>query len=301
MANSFKRNRGLIKKARGNQVLLLVIIILVFALIAVLGLVLINQGKKDSVSGQEIIIPSQISSMTLYAPVRNISSGAVLQIEDFKEIYWPKASIPEDAVLDKLEIKGFAKRNLFADQPLTRSLISLNKAEVDYLKITPGMRAIAIEIDAKRGVEGWALPGSRVDVILTYLIDGKELSSKIVVENAKVLSTGGDVSTAKDRLTASKVSRVSPTVTLEVNPRDALKIETAIQLGSLSLHLRAPDDDVLTDTQSIGRYDIEGKSKKDILDKKEKTNNCIKGRMKIDGKDYIVDCNGELLPSGEYE
>ena len=237
------------------------------------------------------LAPPVAGTITLYTPARDIPTGTKISEVEFKEIFWPRNSVPDGAIREISELKDmYAKVDIPYGEPIKLSSLTRDRAAIRSIDITPGMRAVTIEVNAKRGVEGWALPGSRVDVILTYMEEGN-LTSKVVVENARVLSSGGDSSTAEERFpTGRKKVSASPTVTLEVLPEDALRIETSQQLGTLSLHLRAADDNKSSGTTSINRKDIQGK---DVSNKQQDT--CQKGKMKIGGKDYLVDCDGQLI------
>ena len=264
--------------------LLVVILVLLLALALVLQSRSASAGKTNEVATEVVV---DTTTVTLYSPIAEIVVGASLSGVELQEIMWPSDAIPDGAIQDLTELNGkYAKVNLPYGEPILRS--QLTTAPVDaVIKINPGMRAVTIDINAKRSVEGWAMPGSHVDVILTYLDQG-ELTSKLVVENARVLSTGGDASTAEQRLAAGRRKlQVSNTVTLELSPSNALKIETAQQMGTLSLHLRADEDH-----RSGGVDEFQGKELSNVQDESE---GCKKGKMTIAGIDYWLDCSGQLI------
>jgi pilus assembly protein CpaB len=209
-------------------------------------------SKQDNANSE--IAPPVAGTITLYTPARDIPAGTKVSEIEFKEIFWPRNSVPDGAVRELSQLKDmYAKLDIPYGEPIKLENLTRDRSVIRSIDITPGMRAISIEVNAKRGVEGWALPGSRVDVILTYMEEGN-LTSKVVVENARVLSSGGDSSTAEERFpTGRRKVTASPTVTLEVMPEDALKIETSQQLGSLSLHLRAADDNRSSGVTSVNR------------------------------------------------
>ena len=54
-----------------------------------------------------------VETVTLYAPDKLICSGSKLSDYRFKDVYWPRNSVPEGAVCDLAELKGmFAKVNI---------------------------------------------------------------------------------------------------------------------------------------------------------------------------------------------
>ncbi len=137
--------------------------------------------------------------------------------------------------------------------------------------VTPGMRAMTIYVSEITGVAGYVNPGDHVDIICSYDFnvklretvadeenaDGAQnvqsanageipiLSSSMFLQNIKVLEAG--IITQK---LIEVQEGVEPTVytslTLEVSPEDALKLQFAVTYGEISLLLRAVDD-----TQSV--------------------------------------------------
>lgn len=99
------------------------------------------------------------------------------------------------------------------------------------------MRAYSIPVSALRGVAGFVLPGTMVDVMLTRQIDGdgadnNDLRSDIILENVQVLAMD---QLADDKQGNPKVSRVA---TLAVPIYDAQRLSIAQKMGTLSLALR---------------------------------------------------------------
>jgi len=103
--------------------------------------------------------------------------------------------------------------------------------------LSPGSRAIAIPVATGGASTGLLFPGDRVDVILTQNFRGEATAitrrsvSETVVENLRVL--------AIDALDAKGGGSFGRTVTLEVTPEQAEKINVATELGKLSLTLRS--------------------------------------------------------------
>ena len=81
------------------------------------------------------------------------------------------------------------------------------------------------------------------------------------------------------------------TITLDASAQDALKIQTARQLGKLSLMLRSPDDNKSSDVISQSQNDIAPSGKPG--DSKKKACNSS-GSMRIEGKEFAIGCDGRL-------
>jgi pilus assembly protein CpaB len=110
--------------------------------------------------------------------------------------------------------------------------------------IAPGMRAYAVRISDVAGVGGHALPGDRVDVVLTrqppqrpgsVQASERNLVSDVVVQNVRLLGVNLNVDPAS---TATAAQADPRTATLEVSLQDAQKLALAGGVGTLSLALR---------------------------------------------------------------
>ena len=166
-----------------------------------------------------------------------------------------KPGIDEEA---RAEVYGAAvrpAREIAAGEPIRRGNI-VKPGDRDFLQVvlTPGARAIAIPVTTSGASTGLLFPGDRVDVILTQNFKGESAVitrrsvSETVVENLRVL--------AVDALDAKAPSgSFGRTVTLEVTPQQAEKINVATELGKLSLTLRSvsgPDGVLTTSTAGPG-------------------------------------------------
>lgn len=139
------------------------------------------------------------------------------------------------------EIYGAALRaKVAAGEPFRRSAI-VKPGDRDFLQIvlSPGARAIAIPVATGGASTGLLSPGDRADVILTQTFKNdpplaRRSVGETVVENLRVLAID-----AADAKATSAGSGFGRTVTLEVTPRQAEKINVATELGKLSLALRS--------------------------------------------------------------
>lgn len=263
---------------------------LFFVLIAVFSLQKAD-AKNSGNDGSVQAVSSDRGTVTLYTSNDFIRAGAPLNELAFQEVFWPSNSVPEGAVQARSEIGGmFARVDIPAGVPIQQSHLSREQSKRQNLPIVPGMRAVTIQVDEESGVAGWAAPGSRVDVALTYLAE-EELTSKVIVQNARVLSKGGDASDEGELPLKKRAVKVAATITLEVSPEDALKIQTSKQLGSLSLLMRAPEDEKSTPTTEIGQNDVDGDRAKN---KGTPESDCDGGIVRIEGKEYLLGCNGKI-------
>ncbi|MET3665421.1 Flp pilus assembly protein CpaB [Caulobacter sp. 1776] len=138
---------------------------------------------------------------------------------------------------------------ILTGEPITPRKI-VRGGEGGYLSVvlTPGKRAMAVQVTSDTAVGGFILPGDRVDVLMTHDVqasgssDGAAAASRAVVaetvlQNIRVLAL--DQSTAAEK---DAKSIVAATATLEVGPVEAEALARAKAAGAVSLALRAYTD-----------------------------------------------------------
>lgn len=160
------------------------------------------------------------------------------------------------------EIVGaVARRRILANEPISPdALIQRGDRSIGSAVVSPGMRAVSVEISAATSSGGFIAPGDYVDVLLSIAHDIKivgpdgstksaegmavtlpdgdtmvKYTTETVMRDVRVLAI--DQSLARDE--DSGPADVGKTATLEVSPQNAEKLLTAGQLGSLTLVLRS--------------------------------------------------------------
>jgi pilus assembly protein CpaB len=182
-----------------------------------------------------------------------IPAGALVTKEMLRTVAWPADSqVPGtfgDArkVLDRGAIAAIA-----LNEPITESKLAAVGAGAGLPPtIPPGMRAISVRVNEVVGVAGFVVPGTRVDVVVTFGARSAQAESlaRVVVANVQVLTAG----TRYDQEKARQDARPIPTsvVTLLVSPEDAERIALAAAEGQITLTLRNPLDTAPTDTGGI--------------------------------------------------
>ena len=262
-----------------------------FGLALVLGVAAIMNFRSDADARMAKAASSGFdpSKQLVYSVARPVAAGERVTIDNVSQISWGRNEVPRDAVLVPQEADGmYAKTDIPAGAALSRSMLAREPSMVT-LSVTQGNRAVAIEVDETSGIEGHALPGTRVDVVLTYS-ENEGLTSRIIVQNARILSAGGDTRVASQLGQQLQGPRRSArTITLDVGVKDALEIQTARQIGRLSLFMRAANDDKAATVLETNRNDIFGNKKAN-----EKKTTCRTGRMLSGGREYVVDCDGGI-------
>src|SRR5262245_47250451 len=156
-----------------------------------------------------------------------LTAGALLQKEDVKLVPWPSSDpMPGgftriDDVVDRGLIDSVAE-----NEPITTHKLAAAGSGGGLPPTIPqGMRAISVKVNEVIGVAGFAVPGSRVDVLVTVRGNGGSPRSRVVVGNVQVLTSG----TNYDRVEAKADAKPIPAsvVTLAVVPADAERIALA--------------------------------------------------------------------------
>lgn len=186
---------------------------------------------------------------------------------------------PEGAFTDPVQILGrVIKNELVAGQPIVTGVLLSDVGGAQLATSLPsGMRAVSVEIIGSSAMRGLLFPGCRVDVIVAYKrIPGRGSEggpvSQTLLQNVSVLAVEDktvftaepdeDEDEKKTTLASRRTSR-GLMVTLMVDPQQARELQSARDLGELSLSLRNPLDDSLTadPTNAVETTDIVSQAK----------------------------------------
>ncbi|MBI5120176.1 MAG: Flp pilus assembly protein CpaB [Rhodospirillales bacterium] len=197
-----------------------------------------------------------VTSPVLVA-ARDLPAGTVLKDADVRWQSWPN-----DAVDRRYIVKlgsGDEARNAFLGATVRQAFLSGEPMMANRVFrqegagmmagiLSPGMRAIGIQVTTHGSAGGFILPGDRVDLILTQQLSqgggedpGKKAQSETVVRNLRVLAVDQKLDDVQG------AAQLYKTVTLEVTPSDAEAVLKADKTGEITLALRSltpgPGDD----------------------------------------------------------
>jgi pilus assembly protein CpaB len=183
---------------------------------------------------------------------RGLPVGTIITADAVGYQLWPKEMVQDayfiDGEADMSKLLGTVVRHaITAGEPITRGgLVSPGDRGFLAAALGPGMRAVTVPVSATTGVGGFVFPGDRVDMMLTQSVEGNDdgpalKATETILRNLRVLATdqSTETTTTPDGQTVVRAVR---TVTLEVTPRIAEKIQVAETLGTLSLSLRSIAD-----------------------------------------------------------
>ena len=174
------------------------------------------------------------------SPSHALEPGAVVKREDTDLIEWP-GSAPVEGAFSRVE-DLLGREVLFPlakGQPiLDRDLSAPGSGTGLASKIPDGMRAVALRSDEIVGVAGFLIPGSHLDVLVTYRPAGAaEPMTATVLENAVVIAAGHQLEPDPQ----GKISDVT-VVTLLLTAEQSQRAVLASNQGSIHFVLRNGGD-----------------------------------------------------------
>lgn len=178
-----------------------------------------------------------------------VDIGVLLNETHVKLIPWPAAAMVPGGFEKISEVmnRGVVSP-LLPNEVITDSkLASLESGGGLPPNIPPGMRAMAVRVNDVIGVAGFALPTTRVDVVVTVSRQ-EESFSRVVVNNLRVLAAGPAYESGTGRDGKPIQTNV---VTLLVTPQDAERLALAQSQGSIVLALRNPMDVEPVETRGV--------------------------------------------------
>ena len=224
------------------------LLLLIGALIVAIGTGLAARSvlSGSSAPQAEALPPPVAQGPKVLVAQRALPVGTIITQDSISFQAWPKEMVQDAYFLegeaDMGKLLGTVVRNpVTAGQPVTQgSLVSPGDRGFLAAALGPGMRAVTITVSQKTGVAGFIFPGDHVDLLLTQAVPGDLKTTETILRNLRILAT--DQSTDTEIIDGKSVVRNSKTVTIEVTPRIAEKIQVAETIGSLSLSLRSIAD-----------------------------------------------------------
>ena len=218
----------------------------------VLGLALVVAGGASFLVYRAVqnipVREVEVKNYFVAVAARPLPLGTMLQATDVKLVAWPQSSPVTGGFSTTEEVvnRGLVD-SVEENEPITNAKLAAVGAGAGLPPvITAGMRAISIRVNDVVGVAGFVVPGTFVDLVLTMTRQQTDAVARIVLSNIQVLTAG----TRTDQ-EAAKTGQAVPTtvVTLLVTPENAEKIALAFSVGQITLVLRNPLDQDMTETK----------------------------------------------------
>ena len=155
------------------------------------------------------------------------------------------ARAANDLVMPQGPIQAFegaiVKEALAAGEPVVaRKVVRAGQSGFMAVVLAPGMRAMAIPINAETAAGGFILPGDRVDVLQSRQDSSggaKTMLTEVLMRNVRVLAIDQNIEPAKDSRTI-----VGGVATIEVPAADVEVIARGKAQGEMQLALRSYAD-----------------------------------------------------------
>jgi pilus assembly protein CpaB len=245
-----------------------------FALLA--GVMLVFMWfHQPEISSAPIVV--QIPTKKILVASHAIPGGALLRKSDMAWGELPAAEVVGSDIvygdLAETELIGAVTRRAFSTREPLTSFALVKPGDRDFLvaALAPGFRAVSISVDATQSTSGLALPGDRVDILLTqsFQAPGTDASHRSVGETVlrdlRVVAVDQaltPVLAPTSLLSATVELKMPKTITLEVTDRQAAILLVAEQLGKIQIALRGQQDQHATasmeasDTSPIWASDV---------------------------------------------
>jgi pilus assembly protein CpaB len=221
----------------------------------------------------EPMVVAQFDFVEIPVPLVTIPAGTRVDESMITSLRFPLHQLPDDIIRSPSDLLLLTTLvPLPEGLPVARKNVTTNSGGPNAVtqQIPPGMRAIAIKVDATSAVEGWATSGSLVDVIV---VTNQE--TRVIAENVRVLSSERSVTS-----TESATASVPSTVTLLVEKDQVLAITTAVPLGRIQLALRGN-----TDTH---QWEVTRLSADTLRNASSSARAKVQGTMRTRGKSYVL-------------
>jgi pilus assembly protein CpaB len=191
---------------------------------------------------------------------RDIQVGDKIRDLDLKVVEYPSEHLPDGVfrtntpVLGRAAILPIRKGEFVLADKVAGGKVDGGLSPL----IAPGMRAVAVRVNDVTSVNGFAVPGSRVDVLVVgNVTETGERSALTLLQDVAVLTNGQKVERS-----AAGEPQSGTVVTLLVSPEDAEKLALASQEAHIQLFLRNQLDSMREKPVTINRRTLLGEPSK---------------------------------------
>jgi pilus assembly protein CpaB len=247
-------------------------LLLLVALAVAATATLLTQRWLSAALAREAIAPAAAPTVDVLVAAHSLDIGSIIDRGALRWQPWPVAAA--GGLLTRasasVSLDGAVVRvALVAGEPVTPDrVVRRGQGGTLAAVLARDARAVTIAVTPASGMAGFALPGDRVDLILTQTISSSGVDrhvSHTILRGLRVLGTdqraaGGTASaddsalgaaTAAGALASGDAAAAVPTtVTLETDAKGAEMIAVAGDLGKLSLSLRGLAAGAATDAPS---------------------------------------------------
>jgi len=204
----------------------------------------VNEARLSAVATGTADIPQQPVTKVLVA-THGLPAGQFLQPNDLEWQDWPDNALNSSYIasgsrtVDDL-IGSVVRAAISGGEPITDDRL-IKKGDRGFLSaiMSPGTRAVTVQLQQNAGLGGLVLPGDHVDVVLTAVVpssvpnEPEHHASETVLEDIRVLAIDQKMSDMSNETVMAR------SATLEVTPKQAEILALVTDMGKLSLTLRS--------------------------------------------------------------
>jgi len=200
--------------------------------------------------------PQKTQTREVVVAARPLPVGQTVKADDVMTIKVPVDQFPKggfEKVAEVLERPVIS--SVLAEEPIREGRLGQRGSGVGLAPIIPvGLRAVSVRVNEVVGVAGFAIPGMRVDVLVTGKPPQRDGSiTRTVLQNILVLSAGPNIEPD-----AKGQPINAPVVTLLVSPEQAEILTLAGNEGRIQLVLRNTGDQTTRSTPGQGVAELFG-------------------------------------------
>ena len=171
--------------------------------------------------------------------------GATLAQKDVLLMDWYSDTLPSGAFTKTDAVVGHPLLfPLAAKEPILQRDLGVEGAGIGLAgKIPEGMRAVAIRSNEIIGVAGFLYPGSRIDLLMTFVPPGgTQPITETVLQKVEILTAGQTIE--PDPQGRPQTVNV---ITLLLTPQDSQKLQLATSQGAIQFVLRSGVDQTVAE------------------------------------------------------
>jgi pilus assembly protein CpaB len=231
---------------------IIAIIALIVAILVAFGVYhLVYTAPKQHIIAERCPPPIETKEIMIASTIINTGDPIIGSIVYEK---WPLSSLRDGIyVKDQLtheQLKSLiARRIINKGEPIAKSsVVDRKDHSVLAALLTEGMRAVSLALDQNAGMSGLLNPGDIVDVIVALnntSKDDKEEPNRTILCGVRVLALDQHLSSSIEVVNKKSTepnAQPPKSVTLEVTPRQASALASAVKMGTISLSLHSIND-----------------------------------------------------------
>ncbi len=228
-------------------------------LLAALGMALFGSALFTFWISKKLARPIETTHRQQYvAATQDLAAGDSLQKQTLTLIDWPSDKPLEGAFAKADDLVGrTVMYSVSAGEPIRARYLATAGSGIGLsTRIPEGMRAMSLKTDQIVGVAGFLVPGSHVDVLVTFHTPASpDPITATVLQDVQILATG-------QKMQPDPEGKIAPTdvVTLLVNPQDAAKVVLASAQGTVHFVLRNGADHAVVTSHSAELSELSDKA-----------------------------------------